>query len=69
VVGLHAKDVGSPGMGAAGTGLLDYDLVASLHATLPRQVPVIAQDLTPEQAPAVHAFLARHWPSRQGDAT
>jgi sugar phosphate isomerase/epimerase len=61
VVGLHAKDVSPTGFAAPGAGGLDYELVAALHTALPHAVPVIAQDLTPDQAPAVYAFLTRHW--------
>jgi sugar phosphate isomerase/epimerase len=57
---LHAKDVVASGYAAAGTGALDYDLVLRLHAGLPASVPVIAQDLVPEDARRVHDFLAAH---------
>ncbi len=55
---LHAKDVVSAGYAAPGMGGLDYELVMRLHASLPRLVPVIAQDLTADDAPRVAAFLA-----------
>lgn len=57
---LHAKDVVASGYAAAGTGLLDYDLVFDLWSRLPAPVPVIAQDSTEEDAPRVHALLADH---------
>jgi sugar phosphate isomerase/epimerase len=57
---VHAKDVVASGYAAPGTGALDYDLVMRLHAGLPRPVPVIAQDLTAQDAPRVHEFLSRH---------
>jgi sugar phosphate isomerase/epimerase len=67
VAAVHAKDVPSPdagpdsvapGLCAAGLGAMDYDLVLELRAGLPRPVPLIAQDLTPEDARRVHDFLA-----------
>ena len=67
VAAVHAKDVppldaepvvAAPGLCAAGLGAMDYDLVLELHAGLPRPVPLIAQDLTPEDARRVHDFLA-----------
>lgn len=55
---LHAKDVlPASGHAAAGTGLLDYDLVLSLHAALPRVVPLIIQDATEDDVPRVRGFL------------
>lgn len=57
---VHAKDVVSEGYAAPGVGGLDYSLVMRLHADLPAAVPVIAQDLTAEDAPRVYEFLARH---------
>jgi sugar phosphate isomerase/epimerase len=57
---VHAKDVAACGYAAPGTGLMDYDLVMRLHAGLPRPVPVIAQDLTAEDARRVHDFLRDH---------
>ena len=41
-------------------GGMDYDLVMRLHAGLPHTVPVIAQDLTAEDATRVSRFLADH---------
>ena len=35
IIGLHAKDVTEAGYAAAGYGLLDYELIFSLRATLP----------------------------------
>ncbi len=57
---VHAKDVVESGYAAPGTGLLDYNLVMSLHGQLPHPVPVIAQDLTADDAPRVHDFLTQH---------
>jgi sugar phosphate isomerase/epimerase len=57
---VHAKDVVASGYAAPGTGVLDYDLVMRLHASLPEPVPVIAQDLVADDAPRVHAFLRAH---------
>ncbi len=57
---LHAKDVVESGYAAVGTGGLDYGLVMRLHAGLPEPVPVIAQDLVPEDAARVHDVLAAH---------
>ncbi len=57
---VHAKDVAPSGFAAAGTGPLDYDLVFALHAGLPGDVPVIAQDLEPGDAQRVHRFLTEH---------
>jgi sugar phosphate isomerase/epimerase len=62
VVCLHAKDVpaggdGDPGHAAAGTGLLDYDLVLRLHAALPHAVPVVIQDAAEEDVPRVRRLL------------
>jgi sugar phosphate isomerase/epimerase len=67
VAAVHAKDVRAPGaetpsrptgLVAAGHGAMAYDLILELHATLPQRVPVIAQDLTPDDARRVHDFLA-----------
>lgn len=61
-VAVHAKDVVGPGQyAAAGQGGLDYALIAGLHLALPHQVPVIVQDTTEEDAPAVRAFLEEQW--------
>ncbi len=67
VAAVHAKDVAAPdadpasvvpGLLAAGTGAMDYDLVLELHAALPAPAPLIAQDLTAADARRVHDFLA-----------
>ena len=61
IVCLHAKDVaGQPGSGyaAAGTGLLDYELIAGLRAALPRPVPVIVQDASEEDSIRVRDMLS-----------
>lgn len=57
---VHAKDVVASGYSAPGAGVMDYDLVMRLHAALPHAVPVIAQDLTADDAPRVHEFLQKH---------
>ena len=55
---VHAKDVVADGSySAPGAGGMDYQLVMRLHAGLPQDVPVIAQDLTANDAPRVAAFL------------
>ena len=54
---LHAKDVVTSGFAAAGLGGMDYELVMELHSKLPNRVPVIAQDLAPEDATRVSGFL------------
>lgn len=54
---LHAKDVVDEGSAAIGHGGLDLDLVLERHAGLPRPVPVIAQDLTADDAPRVSRLL------------
>ena len=70
---MHAKDVAAPdadpatvvpGLLAAGTGAMDYDLVLELHAALAAPAPLIAQDLTAADAgecttswpPALHGL-------------
>ncbi|MGI8446758.1 MAG: sugar phosphate isomerase/epimerase family protein [Streptosporangiaceae bacterium] len=61
IVCLHAKDAaGQPGPGyaAAGTGLLDYELIFGLRAALPRPVPVIVQDATEEDSIRVRGMLS-----------
>jgi sugar phosphate isomerase/epimerase len=60
VVALHAKDVVAAGYAAPGVGGMDYGLVMRLHADLPVPVPIIAQDLRPDDARRVHDFLADH---------
>jgi len=62
VVGIHAKDVVGSGYSAAGAGGMDYDLVLRLHSELPHPVPVIAQDLTADDAARVHDYLRSHVP-------
>jgi sugar phosphate isomerase/epimerase len=76
VVCLHAKDTLLPqandtvdlpaggsqpsGFAAAGTGLLDYDLVFDLHGRLPQRVPVIIQDAAENDVARTRAFLLEH---------
>ncbi len=55
---MHAKDVVAAGYAAPGMGGMDYELVMRLHASLPRPVPVIAQDLTADDAARVASFLS-----------
>ncbi|GGM10900.1 sugar phosphate isomerase/epimerase family protein [Nakamurella endophytica] len=57
VAAVHAKDVVAAGYAASGCGGMDYPLVLRLHAGLPHPVPVIAQDLSAEDAPRVVRFL------------
>jgi sugar phosphate isomerase/epimerase len=58
IVGLHAKDVTEAGYAAAGRGLLDYELIFSLRATLPGPVPVIVQDASEADSIRVREMLA-----------
>jgi sugar phosphate isomerase/epimerase len=58
IVCLHAKDVDEAGFAAAGHGLLDYELIFSLRAALPRPVPVIVQDVTEADSIRVREMLA-----------
>jgi sugar phosphate isomerase/epimerase len=58
IVCLHAKDVAESGFAAAGHGLLDYELISSLRAALPRPVPVIVQDVTEADSIRVREMLA-----------
>jgi sugar phosphate isomerase/epimerase len=54
---LHAKDVVASGFVAAGTGLLDYDLIFELRSELPRPVPVVVQDVAEHDARRVRDML------------
>lgn len=54
---LHAKDVVESGFAAAGTGLLDYDLIFELRSELPRAVPVVVQDVAEHDARRVRDML------------
>jgi sugar phosphate isomerase/epimerase len=54
---LHAKDVVVAGFTAAGTGLLDYDLIFELRSELPRAVPVVVQDVAEHDARRVRDML------------
>jgi sugar phosphate isomerase/epimerase len=54
---LHAKDVVESGFAAAGTGLLDYDLIFELRSQLPRAVPVVVQDVAEHDARRVRDML------------
>jgi sugar phosphate isomerase/epimerase len=58
IVALHAKDVAEAGYAAAGHGLLDYELIFSLRAALPRPVPVIVQDTSETDSIRVREMLA-----------
>jgi sugar phosphate isomerase/epimerase len=57
IVCLHAKDVVASGFAAAGTGLLDYDLIFELRSGLPRAVPVVVQDVAEDDARRVRDML------------
>lgn len=57
VVCLHAKDVALTGFAAAGTGLLDYELIFELRSELPRPVPVVVQDVAEGDARRVRDML------------
>jgi sugar phosphate isomerase/epimerase len=57
---LHAKDVVGSGYAAAGTGRLDYELIARLLAGLPAGVPLIAQDAAEDDVARVRGFLLAH---------
>ena len=54
---LHAKDVVATGFAAAGTGLLDYELIFELRAGLPTPVPVVVQDVAEHDARRVRDML------------
>jgi sugar phosphate isomerase/epimerase len=54
---LHAKDVVAAGFAAAGTGLLDYDLIFELRGDLPSAVPVVVQDVAEHDARRVRDML------------
>jgi sugar phosphate isomerase/epimerase len=56
---LHAKDVVPWSQTLGGHGVVNYDLVARLHAGLPRRVPLIIQDATETELPGVRELLAR----------
>lgn len=57
IVCLQAKDVVASGFVAAGTGLLDYDLIFELRSELPRAVPVVVQDVAEHDARRVRDML------------
>lgn len=57
VAAIHAKDVVASGCSAPGFGGMDYNLVMRLHSQLPVDVPIIAQDLTEDDAVRVSNFL------------
>jgi sugar phosphate isomerase/epimerase len=54
---VHAKDVVESGYAAAGTGLLDYQLVFRLLSGLPAAVPLISQDAAEQDVARVRKFL------------
>ncbi|SFQ32054.1 sugar phosphate isomerase/epimerase family protein [Amycolatopsis rubida] len=63
IVAVHAKDAhphGTPGAGALGTGLVDFDHVFRRWALLPRRVPVVLHDLRAEDVPDARAFVLSH---------
>lgn len=56
---LHAKDVAPVGEHVAvGHGLLDYPLIATLHATHTPDVPVILQDVPEDDVKRALAFVS-----------
>jgi sugar phosphate isomerase/epimerase len=57
VIGLQAKDLNPSGPAALGHGQLDYDLIIPRAQQLPRQVPIIIQDVTEQDAARSGAFL------------
>jgi sugar phosphate isomerase/epimerase len=65
---VHAKDVvasgldeAATGFAAAGTGLLDYDLIFELRSQLPRAVPVVVQDVAEHDARRVRDMLTEQF--------
>ena len=54
---VHAKDTVPWARTLGGDGVVDYDLVLALYRALPRPVPLIIQDATPEELPAIIALL------------
>jgi sugar phosphate isomerase/epimerase len=68
VICVHAKDVVASGYAAAGTGLLDYDLVSRLAADLPAEAPVIIQDAAEGDVARVRGFLLAHAASARSPA-
>ena len=54
---VHAKDVVESGYAAAGTGLLDYQLVFRLLAGIPADAPLIVQDAAEDDVARVRDFL------------
>jgi sugar phosphate isomerase/epimerase len=58
IVCIHAKDVVRSGYAAAGTGILDYDLILDLRSRLPREVPLVVQDAAEEDSRRVRELLA-----------
>ncbi|HEY0718480.1 MAG TPA: sugar phosphate isomerase/epimerase family protein [Streptosporangiaceae bacterium] len=57
VICVHAKDVVESGYAAAGTGLLDYQLIFGLLPGLPAGIPVIIQDAAEHDVARVRKFL------------
>ncbi len=55
---VHAKDTVPWARTLTGDGVVDYDLVFALRQSLPRAVPLIIQDATPAQLPAIIAAVA-----------
>lgn len=54
---VHAKDVAESGYAAAGTGLLDYQLVFGLLSGLPAGIPLMIQDAAEHDVARVRKFL------------
>ena len=57
IIALHAKDLVPWATTLLGDGVVDYDQVGSLYRQLGLEVPVIVQDVTPDQAAAARAYL------------
>ena len=60
IVQVHAKDVAEAGHGAAGTGLLDYDLYFRLLRRYNVTVPVILHELAEDDVTRARAFVLGH---------
>lgn len=56
---VHAKDTVPWSATLAGRGVLDYELVAGLYHALPQQIPLIIQDTSERELPAVADLLRR----------
>lgn len=63
---VHVKDTVPWARTLAGDGVIDYDLVLALYQGLPRALPLIIQDATPAQLPAIIALLRRQVDAPEG---